>query len=232
MWRASAGYDLAAASYERWYWRRFWETNEVPLIEAELTREEPLGFAIDVGTGSGLYAASLSALGAERVVGLDVSAQMLRLARLRAPRAQFVHGSVEAAPFTTTSFDLAVVCRVLSHVPSLEAAFAELERITRPGGRLIFSDVAANHDYVTTRIPTGSQGDVHIETYKYTKEMIVSVAQSSGCWRLELLRELSFKDLPFPPAPGDFPSIDESSRRPIFNYGVLRRVETPGPTSR
>jgi ubiquinone/menaquinone biosynthesis C-methylase UbiE len=182
------------------------------------------GRALDAGTGTGQYLKILDARGI-RSVGLDLSLEMLRRARLHVPKSKTVCGSVQYCPFKNETFDLVLACRVLSHVPNLELAFSELARITKPSGRAIFSDVSASHNYEATRIPT-PRGDVHIETYKHSNEKIASMATQSGFWAIEFLRDVHFRDLTVRPDAGEYPSIDESSNLPIFVYGVLSRISS------
>jgi len=51
------------------------------------------GRVVDLGCGSGIWAAELVAAGFE-AVGVDLSAEMLEIARRRAPGAEFVHASL------------------------------------------------------------------------------------------------------------------------------------------
>lgn len=75
-----------------------------------------------------------------RSVGVDISDQMLRRARLKAAasqsRAEFVQGSVTALPFADDAFDVARSERVFQHLDDDErsAAARELLRVVRPGG--------------------------------------------------------------------------------------------------
>lgn len=69
-------------------------------------------------------------------MGADVDGSMLAIAarRLRAP---LVLGDVEQLPFRDGAFDVAVAVAVLEFVPVPERAFAEMTRVTRPGGRVV-----------------------------------------------------------------------------------------------
>jgi len=110
---------------------------------------------LDVGCGTGLdvfIAASL--VGARgRVVGLDLSADMLAVARAAAADASlgnvaFEVGSVEALPFDDGSFDVVVSNGALNLVPDKDAAYGEMHRVLAPGGTLAVADLL-----VTDSIP-------------------------------------------------------------------------------
>ncbi|MDG4780783.1 class I SAM-dependent methyltransferase [Micromonospora sp. WMMD961] len=97
---------------------------------------------LDVGCGPGLYAESLVARGASRVVGVDASAAMVRLAaeRVRGPVEFRQHDLNTPMSWATDGeFDVAVMPLVLPHVDDRVGALREIARLLRPGGRLVVS---------------------------------------------------------------------------------------------
>jgi ubiquinone/menaquinone biosynthesis C-methylase UbiE len=223
VWPVDQGYDLVAENYDQWYWQAFWRVNELPLVARELGTNVTSLTALDAGTGTGQYLSVLQGKG-YRSSGLDISREMLRMARRNlGAGAHLVRGVLEAAPFRTATFDVVIACRVLSHVERLGESMKELARITRPGGRLLLTDVSAKHNYIRTRIPTRA-GDVHIETYKHDITEVFSKACPFDGWRMERMENVRFCDLIAPPDPAEYPSIDASSSFPIFFYGVMRRA--------
>jgi ubiquinone/menaquinone biosynthesis C-methylase UbiE len=101
---------------------------------------------LDMGCGPGFYAAELlEAVGAEgSVVGVDVSAAMLDVARKRtegSANADFREGEATALPVEDGEFDAALTVQVLEYVEDATAALRELHRALRPGGRLVVWDV-------------------------------------------------------------------------------------------
>ena len=104
---------------------------------------------LDLGCGKGRFLPWLSDRGA-RVVGLDLSWNMLRAAGRsgsestetpndRRPR-PLVLGSLTRLPLASGSFDALYGVEVISHLPGLEAAIAELHRVLRPGGKIVLVD--------------------------------------------------------------------------------------------
>jgi demethylmenaquinone methyltransferase/2-methoxy-6-polyprenyl-1,4-benzoquinol methylase len=91
---------------------------------------------LDACCGTGDLAVAARAAGAGEVVGLDFSERMLERARLKGPELEWVRGDVLALPFENASFDSAVVGFGVRNVEDLEAAFRELRRALRSGGRL------------------------------------------------------------------------------------------------
>lgn len=97
---------------------------------------------LDVATGTGLVAREgVAILGrADDVIGLDLSAGMLRQARGNLPVA-LVQARAEALPLADASVDLVSMGYALRHVPDLVLAFSEFRRVLRPGGRVLLLEI-------------------------------------------------------------------------------------------
>jgi SAM-dependent methyltransferase len=91
-----------------------------------------------VATGSGTVAAAAAARGAD-AVGVDFSAEQLRLARLYHPDLTVRQGEAEALPFDPETFDVVVCNFGAPHFPDPEGFFADSRRVLRPGGRFAFT---------------------------------------------------------------------------------------------
>ncbi len=89
---------------------------------------------LEVGCGTGLVLARLARF-AQRAQGVDFSPGMLEKARARG--LDVVLGSATELPLEDDSFDVTCSFKVLSHVPEIERALAEMTRVTRPGGIVI-----------------------------------------------------------------------------------------------
>ncbi len=121
------------------------------LVEHRLANalgEAPLGDVLDIGTGTGRMA-ELFADRANRIVALDKSLDMLRVARaklqnLDAGCVELVQGDFAALPFAAHSFDTVLLHQVLHFAQDPTAALAEAARVTRPGGRIAIVDFAAH----------------------------------------------------------------------------------------
>lgn len=106
----------------------------------------PFERVVDLGTGSGRM---LTLLGrrARMSIGLDLSQNMLNLARSNVSRAgldrvELRHGDIFATRLQDQSADLVVVHQVLHYLADPSAAVAEAARIVSPGGRLVVIDFA------------------------------------------------------------------------------------------
>jgi SAM-dependent methyltransferase len=107
-----------------------------PLLDAvEARRGVQL---LDVGTGPGVVAEQAAIRGCG-VVGVDVSPQMLQLARANVPDAEFREGSAEALPAADAGFDAVVGNFIVLHLGYPERLANESARVLRPGGRVAFT---------------------------------------------------------------------------------------------
>jgi SAM-dependent methyltransferase len=107
---------------------------------------EPIERLLDIGTGSGRILELLAPVSA-RSIGLDVSRDMVTLARAklgqaRLSRASVRQGDLHRPPFEASSFDVAVMHHVLHLLDDPGEAIADAARLLRPGGRLLVADFA------------------------------------------------------------------------------------------
>jgi ubiquinone/menaquinone biosynthesis C-methylase UbiE len=99
---------------------------------------------LEIGSGTGRLAAALAERVAARVWAVDPSAEMLAVARTRAPKVAFRRASAERLPFRDAAFERAVATLVV-HVLDRPRAFAEVRRVLRPDGRLVFATFDPAH---------------------------------------------------------------------------------------
>jgi ubiquinone/menaquinone biosynthesis C-methylase UbiE len=100
------------------------------------------GRILDVGCGTGALLGRLLDLrpGFE-AHGLDISPAMAEQSRRRlGERARIVVGDAELLPYDDDWFDLLLCVDSFHHYPRPTAVFAEMERVLRPGGRLVLAD--------------------------------------------------------------------------------------------
>jgi len=111
--------------------------------------DKPIRSLLDLGTGTGrmleLFGADI-----ERGLGLDLSLDMLALARARLDRAglrhcSVRHGDIYDLALPRDSFDVVIIHQVLHFLDDSARAIAEAARVLRPGGRLLVVDFAP-HD--------------------------------------------------------------------------------------
>jgi ubiquinone/menaquinone biosynthesis C-methylase UbiE len=139
-------YDLTASRYDGI--KQFDEVVEQFFVARPLLARlhaVPAPRILDVATGTGrlpLFVLNEATFNG-RVVGLDASAGMLRLAagKLRPfrGRAALVQGTADAIPFPDHSFNAVTCLEALEFFPSDTAALQEMARVLRPGGTLMIT---------------------------------------------------------------------------------------------
>jgi SAM-dependent methyltransferase len=115
----------------------FWHFTRWRLFEL---LPEPGALTLDLGAGEGRLARELTARG-HRVVGVDSSETLSRLAATHDEATATVVGDLAALPAATATADLAVACLSLQDVDDLDGALRETARVLQPGGRLCLAIV-------------------------------------------------------------------------------------------
>jgi SAM-dependent methyltransferase len=134
----TAGVDWSLGKYER--------TAEQLLPAARLVVDRaapaPGERVVDLGCGTG-NAALLCAERGARVTGVDPAARLLEVARERAAQrkldVEFLPGDAGAIPVADGQADLLVSVFGVIFAPDVEAAAAEMARVTSPDGRIVLS---------------------------------------------------------------------------------------------
>ena len=107
---------------------------------------------LDIGTGTGFLAIILAELGHE-VVGIDISEEMLKVARRKAAdkgvRIDFRIGDAENLPFDDEEFDATICRHVLWTLPNPERAISEWKRVVKKGGKVVIIDGNWEHGIFT-----------------------------------------------------------------------------------
>jgi SAM-dependent methyltransferase len=98
---------------------------------------------LEVGCGTGWFAARVQRELGVDVVAVDQSERMVELARAEGVDARTA--DAQELPFADGEFDCAAANWMLYHVPDLDRALAEIARALRPGGRLVAVTNARDH---------------------------------------------------------------------------------------
>jgi ArsR family transcriptional regulator len=121
------------------------ETN-IESVMARLFADRSIGALVDVGTGAGRILELLGP-GSTEAVGVDLSHEMLGLARANIDRPDLKHCRVRHAdmhslPFPEASVDTVTYHQVLHFADEPAGVLAEGERVLRPGGLMVVADFA------------------------------------------------------------------------------------------
>jgi SAM-dependent methyltransferase len=162
---------------------------------------------LDVACGTGNLAVIAAQQGCT-VSGIDIAANLLAQARTRAVGAgltiDFQEGDAEALPFADNTFDLAVSMFGVMFTPQPAIATAELQRVTKSGGRIAMANwtpegfIGKMFGVFKAHLPpppAGVPSPMEWGNVKAVQERL-----GNGFTNLQLTRRMAMMRYPFPPA--------------------------------
>ena len=117
-------------------------------VPTEYAEIEPGQTVLDLGSGAGLDVFAARSIVGEigRVIGVDMTPEMIARARENADKlgftnVEFLQGDIEQLPLESDTVDVIISNCVLNLVPDKAKAFAEMYRVLKPGGHFCVSDI-------------------------------------------------------------------------------------------
>jgi ubiquinone/menaquinone biosynthesis C-methylase UbiE len=114
------------------------------------------GDVLEIGVGTGLNLALYDPAAVRRIVGVEPDPHMLRRARAKAAAlgtpVELHEACAERLPFRAEQFDTAVVTWSLCTIPDAARALAEVRRVLKPRGRLLFIEHARSIQPALARV--------------------------------------------------------------------------------
>jgi len=138
----SSGFDKWADSYDsdvlRSFQRRGITYADIWSLIHKVIFSHTKSHLLEIGVGTGQLGEHFGDL---QVVGIDISKNMLSLARKRGRYRELIHSSANRLPFLDSSFDGIYTAFMFHSERSPRRFLRECERVLRPGGRLGLIDI-------------------------------------------------------------------------------------------
>ena len=112
---------------------------EKPAMERELAADLSHQDVLCIGVGAGTELRMLLSRKAKGIVGIDTSRELLGIASSRHPSVECRHMDMMAMSFADRSFDLVYSSLAFHYANDWDRLFAEIHRVLRPGGTVLFS---------------------------------------------------------------------------------------------
>jgi SAM-dependent methyltransferase len=187
-----SGYGEWVATYEQ----TVEDAMDIELLDAlESVRWE--GEVADLGCGTGRTGAWLAERGVEAIDGVDLTPEMLAVARERGVHRKLVEADVTATGLDDEHYDLVVTSLVDEHLADLRPLYAEAYRLAKPGATYVLIGYHP-HFIMATGMPThydnASGEPVAIETHLHLLSDHTAAALGAG-WELAELKERVIDDV-------------------------------------
>lgn len=185
-----------------------WRQKAVGLLEESKPRR-----ILDVATGTGDLAIHALRLDPEKVVGVDISEEMLRVGREKIremgeeERVQLRKGDSERLPFSDRQFDAALVAFGVRNFENLQKGLAEIHRVLKPGGVLVVLEFSHPRAFPIKQLygfysrhilpRVGSAVSGNDGAYRYLPDSVAAFPDGEAF--LERMRQVGYGELSWTP---------------------------------
>ncbi len=164
------------------YSQKFWVEAPHPIITRDRLQQvlapQPGERILEIGPGTGYYTLDMAEwIGPEgQVEVFDIQQEFLDHTMLRADERGLsnvvaTQGDATELPFEDDSIDAVILTAVLGEIPDRAAALREIERVLRPGGRLVVGELFGDPHFTTFGSLQGQCGDA-----------VLRLEERSGNW--------------------------------------------------
>ena len=187
-----SGYGEWVATYEQ----TVEDAMDIELLES-LEQVRWAGEVADLGCGTGRTGIWLREQGVEAVDGVDLTPEMLEVARQRGVHRRLVEADVAATGLADEAYDLVVTSLVDEHLADLRPLYAEAYRLAKPGAMYV---LVGYHPHfimaagMPTHYDTATGEPVAIETHVHLLSEHTAAALGAG-WELAELKERVIDDV-------------------------------------
>ncbi|MDX2437354.1 MAG: arsenite methyltransferase [Acidobacteriota bacterium] len=199
-----------------------------PLQHLELAEGETV---VDLGSGAGIDALIAGrAVGPRgRVIGVDMTPEMLEAARANATRSgadhvEFREGRLEQLPVDDEIVDAITSNCVINLVPDKSAVFAEIARVLRPGGRMVVSDIVLDGE-LPDAVQKNVMAYVGCVSGAQRRQVYFDLLADAGLGDVEILKDVDFLEMTEKASPAEVISLlEEAGIERSEVAGIVRSV--------
>jgi len=172
VYESHEGYNLYAECYfENWGYLNSFENDIILKFLGDLKGKKVL----DVGCGDGRSFDDLLYAGGE-LYGVDISPEMLKLAKKRHSNVQLYETDAINLPFEDDSFDVVTAFFFIVHIKDLESVFDEIYRVLKPGGSFILTNI---NQRKAPKLKLKDGKEIVINSYYHMPKKVIEALENS-----------------------------------------------------
>ena len=130
---------------------------------------------LDVGCGTGRIIKALTEKEAI-VTGVDLSPEMILVAKKKFPKIEFAEADAEKLPFKDEEFDVVVASFLIVHLKTLQKAFDEIYRVIKPGGFFVVTNI---NQRKAPKLKLAEQNKIVIDSYYHMPDRVTAALEDS-----------------------------------------------------
>jgi SAM-dependent methyltransferase len=146
--------------------------------------------AVDLGCGTGRTGAWLQGKGVSSIDGVDLTPEMLAVARSRGAYDHVIEADVSSTGLESNAYDLAIACLVDEHLPDLRPLYGEASRLANDFVLVAYHPHFLMAFGIPTHFDSGSGESVAIETHVHLLSDHVSAGLEAGFVLAEMKERL------------------------------------------
>jgi SAM-dependent methyltransferase len=188
------GYPMLSVQEGYRHWVQTYEATVLDLMDLRLLariRTVPWGEpqrTLELACGTGRIGVWLKQNGVNRVDGLDLTAEMLAVAREKRVYDHVLLGNILRMPIAAGSYELVTMVLADEHIPDLPQLYREVARISRPAGQFV---LVGYHPYfllagIPTHFDRAGEGPTAIVSYVHLFSDHFQAAKAAGWSLLEV----------------------------------------------
>lgn len=181
----------------------YWRNRAIRLLKGTIPE-----LLLDVATGTADFALTAHRSGAKKVIGIDISENMLAVGRSKIKNLkldqniELIHGDSENLPFETSNFDAITVSFGVRNFQNLEKGLTEMFRVLKPGGKMVVLEFSKPQKFPIKQIynfyfkyilpKIGKLVSKDNSAYRYLPESVNKFPE--GGKFVKILQEIGFKN--------------------------------------